>query len=278
MRTGLAAAGAACLLVAGLVIGCDRAEHDEVGWRWNGGEVRWGGGRADRGERSEVIAELPGISSVRLDRTDGDVVVRHVPGGRGEVRERARDRPPDAAVLHRVEGGVLVLPGCPDDCSVDYEVDLPAAVPVEGGGAAGALEVDGMASARLEAGAGEVRISEVAGPVRVRSGAGGVELRELGGDVAVSTGTGRIDGEGLAGANVVAEARTGSIDLELTAPRSVRAETGTGTVAVVVPDGAYRVDAAAGLGSQDVEVATDPGSPRRLDLRTGTGSVRVSAA
>lgn len=254
VRTGLAVAGAACLLVAGAV----------VSWGW--GEQ---GGR-------EVVTALPGITEVRLADATGEVRIRYESGARAEVRERVRTWPVgDDGPRHRVEGGALVLPGCGSGCSVDYEVTLPGPVPVTGAGAAGSLEVAGMGSVDVETAVGSVDISDVSGPVRVRGSSGGIDLRDIDGDVDVTTGSGGIDGEGLGGGSIVVGADTGSIDLELTGPRVVRATTGTGGIELGVPDEAYRVDAGTGTGSRDVDVDTDPDSPRLLELRTGTGSIEV---
>ncbi|MFR9730484.1 hypothetical protein ACL03H_14765 [Saccharopolyspora sp. MS10] len=254
VRTGLAVAGAACLLAAGTI----------VSWTWG-----------ERGERSEVTA-LPAVAEVRLAGAVGKVEVEHRPGARAEVRERIRGGEGDGP-RHRLEGGALVLPGCGDGCSIDYAITLPEPVPVLGESSAGELDVIGMASVAVRVSAGAVRVEDVAGPVRVRGTSGGIELRGLGGDVDVATGSGGISGEDLGGQVVAARTRAGSVELELTAPREVRAETGTGGVELRVPDGGYRVRAATGTGSRDVEVTTDPSSPRLLDLRTGTGSIEVEA-
>ena len=116
VRTGLAVAGAACLLVAGTV-----------------GSLTWG----DQGERSSA-SPLPAVTEVRLDGTVGTVEVEHRPGARAEVREEVRGWwGGDEGPRHRVEGGTLVLPGCGSGCSVDYVIVLPAPVPVVGEGSAG---------------------------------------------------------------------------------------------------------------------------------------------
>ncbi|MGW0894619.1 DUF4097 family beta strand repeat-containing protein [Saccharopolyspora sp. NPDC002578] len=254
VRTGLAVAGAACLLVAGTAV--------SRGW-------------GDQGGR-EVVTALPGITEVRLAESSGEVRIRHEPGARAEVRERARNwLGGDDDRSHRVEDGALVLSGCGSGCSIDYEVVLPAPVPVTGAGDAGSLEVAGMESVDVETAAGSVAISEVSGPVRVRGSSGGIELRDLDGDVDVTTGSGGIDGERLGGGSIVVGADTGTIDLELTGPRVVRATTGTGGIELDVPDEAYRVTADTGTGSRDVDVDTDPNSPRLLELSTGTGSIEV---
>ncbi|WP_243790416.1 DUF4097 family beta strand repeat-containing protein [Saccharopolyspora gloriosae] len=254
VRTGLAVAGASCLLIAGTV----------VSWGW--------GGQSGR----ESVTPLSGITEVRLAESAGEVRIEYRPGARAEVREQVRDwLGGDDGTSHRVEGGALVLAACGADCSVDYEVTLPAPVPVTGTGDSGGLEVAGMKSVDVETSAGSVRVSDVAGPVRVRGSAGGVELRDVDGDVDVTTGSGGIDGEDLGGGNITARADTGTIDLELTGPRVVRATTGTGGIGLEVPDEAYRVDSDTGTGSQDIDVTTDPNSPRRLELSTGTGSIEV---
>ena len=55
------------------------------------------------------------------------------------------------------------------------------------------------------------------------------------------------------------------------------ADSGAGSVDVEVPldDGAYDVQAEAGLGEVDLAVRVEVGAPRRIEARSGAGSVRV---
>jgi hypothetical protein len=94
--------------------------------------------------------------------------------------------------------------------------------------------------------------------VRIRSGAGGVD--------AVDLDTPRFGVETADGPVTASFA---------TAPESVRVSTVAGPVSLHVPQGAYRVDAAAVVGSVRVDVVDDPGAARSIDAHTVTGPVTV---
>lgn len=232
---------------------------------------------AEPSESAVVTTPLDGITEVRLDARSAGVDVRSAPGARAEVRQEIEtheggdpNRP-----RHQVDGTSLRLRDCGRDCSIRYVVTLPEPVPVTGELTSGALDVDGMREVDVTGGSGRLKVARVDGPVRVRTTTGRIELDGVRGSVDVESTTGQLTGEDVSAGTVAAKLRSGQIDLGLTAPRDVRAETATGTIALRVPDGPYRVDAQAGVGSRDVRVAEDPGSDRRLALRVETGGIEV---
>ena len=161
-----------------------------------------------------------------------------------------------------VDGLLTVQVTCgdlPGLCSSDVTLTLPATAEVA---------VTGE----------HVTVTGTTGPVEADADGGAVELTDLSGPIDVRTGGGAVVGRDLRSDVVRASVGAGAVDLEMTRPPSdVEASTGAGSVVVVLPpDGtAYRVDATAGAGSQDVRVATDPASPRRVRASTGAGSVEV---
>jgi hypothetical protein len=239
-----------------------------------------------------------GVSSVRMQNGSGDVKVRYREGGATTIHRvvvHRRDEKPSGDT-HRVEGDVLVLGGCGDNCSVNYEVWVPSAnVRVLGEVGSGDVEVAGVASVEVNAGSGNVVVRDIAGPVRVETGSGDVRINDVAGDVTskagsggirldgvkgsvvVDSGSGDIDGKRMSG-GVTADTGSGGVRLELVSPQSVRAHSGSGDVTVRVPAGPYRVDAVAGHGTRDVGVTDDSKAEHELWVRADTGDVSVRAA
>lgn len=192
-------------------------------------------------EDDTVVTEE--ITAVRFDSSNGKITLT---GDRAATEvsmhrkvEYRGDRPEGPS--HRVEDGVLMLGGCGRGCSVDYELDLPAGLPVSG-------ETDN----------GEVRLSAV-------------------GEVDVRTDNGEITLDGAAGP-VVVRTSNGEIDLTLDTPQDIRAETDNGEITATVPAGAYQVSADTDNGDLDIEIPNNPAGEHRIDLTTDNGSVRVRSA
>jgi DUF4097 and DUF4098 domain-containing protein YvlB len=77
---------------------------------------------------------------------------------------------------------------------------------------------------------------------------------------------------------LVGETGSGSIDVGfVSAPDDLDLQAGSGSVNVAVPVGSYRLDLDTGSGSIElVDVTDDPGSPRSIRVRTGSGSVQIN--
>lgn len=274
-RVALAVGGAALVLVGGAVL------------TWDG---------AGSAERS---TEVSGIQRVRVDGGAGDVRIRYEPGGAGGVEQVVRSWAlfGDGEPNHRVENGTLVLDAdCGWWCSVDYDVVLPRAVPVEGHRESGSVSVAGMRSLRVEVGSGRIDASDIEtsvnartssgavavrgarGPVDVQSGSGRIELDSISGELRARTGSGQIEGESIAARQIYARTSSGGLRLELTGPRDANLSTGSGQIDVTVPQDRYRVDSRTGSGAVEVEVGQDPAADKQLELATGSGDIQVNAA
>lgn len=256
MRTGLAVVGAALLLFMGAVLTL--------------------GPFGDPEERS---TEVTGISRVEISGASGNVQVRYRPGDTGVVHEKvSRNRwwSHDSQVHHRVENGTLVLDAnCGWRCQVDYEVTLPAEVPVTGDLGSGDLRVSGMRSVQADVKSGSVELEDISGRVEVRASSGDIRLADVQGDVVVRTGSGEISGSDLRGRQLTAESGSGDVELAVSEAESVRVETGSGDIELTVPPGAYAVKSRTGSGEEEIEVPVDPNARQELLLSTGSGSIRV---
>lgn len=192
-------------------------------------------------EDDTVVTEE--ITAVRVEGSNGDVRLTgdHTATEISLHRkvEYRGDRPEDPS--HRVEDGVLILGGCGRGCSVDYDLDLPAGLPVSG-------ETDN----------GDIRLSAV-------------------GEVDVRTDNGSITLDGAAGP-VVVRTSNGELDLTLDTPQDIRAETDNGEITATVPAGSYQVSTETDNGDLDIEIPHDPAGAHRIDLTTDNGSVTVRSA
>lgn len=162
-----------------------------------------------------------------------------------EIYRYEDDKP---ATSHRVDGSTLRLTdtGCHNDevrCGVEFRVHLPAA-----------------ASVRIDAQAGAVRVTGLAG------------------DVTATTQAGAFEGKALTGDQISVTTQAGTASLEFAqAPVSVRATTQAGAIKVKVPaDQAYAVDAHTNVGGAEVSVQQDPASTHKIQVSAELGSVKVS--
>jgi hypothetical protein len=171
----------------------------------------------------------------------GDIVVNESDRSGIRVTETLHwrgDKPTDG---HSVNGETLTLKYDCDNCSVDYRVEVPRGL-----------------------------------DVKLDTGSGTLTLRSLTGPVKVSTGSGDVDANGLAGKRVTAD--TGSGDIELTfagVPDRVEVETGSGDGTVWVPSATYQVTTETGSGHRKVEVDQDVSSPHTVVVKTGSGDAKV---
>jgi DUF4097 and DUF4098 domain-containing protein YvlB len=131
---------------------------------------------------------------------------------------------------------------------------------------------------RLHGSDGSLTLRDLDGPVDVSSSDGSLHASNLSGHLTLHTSDGSVTATGLRSDEVDATTSDGSVRLSFDSPpTAVTAHTSDGSLEVVVPaDGtAYDVDATTSDGRREVSVPTDPGSPRRLELTTSDGSIRV---
>jgi Toastrack DUF4097 len=158
---------------------------------------------------------------------------------------------------HEVDGDTLELRGCGRRCTVDYTIEVPAGVDVEGSTSNGAIELTAV------------------GDVDVLTSNGRIELDQVAGSVDAETSNGRIVGRDLNGDGVRAKTSNGAIDLVLGEAQDVEAHTSNGAIGITVPAATYQVTAETSNGSTDIGVADDPDGRFTLDLSTSNGSITV---
>jgi hypothetical protein len=222
------------------------------------------------------------VTEVRLQNGSGNVVLRSRAGGGGDTDIRRHvTYPKDAnkpeGVSHRMEGSTLVLDGCGNRCSVDYEVTVPSKdVRITGLNDSGDVHLEGVAAVEVEVGSGDATVRDVAGVVRVDIGSGDLDVADVGGDSQTVIGSGNARLANMRGA-VTVDSNSGDVEVQMAAALSVRAESGSGNLTVKVPKGAYKVNVDAGSGDKEVGVTNDPNASAELFLRAGSGDVTLHA-
>ncbi|MFD7658842.1 DUF4097 domain-containing protein [Actinosynnema sp. NPDC059797] len=222
------------------------------------------------------------ITEVRLQNGSGNVLVRSSEGATSTDVRRRLQYPKSAekpsGLFHRVEGTTLVLDGCGNRCTVDYEVVVPSAdVRVVGENSSGDVRFEGVAAVEVQVGSGNADMRDVSGPIRIDNHSGDVTAANVGGDFTGQLGSGNATLSDMHGA-VTVEDHSGDVDVHVTAAKSVHAVSGSGNVTVRVPRAPYRVDVETGSGDQRVGVPNDPAAPVELFLRASSGDVNVLAA
>ncbi|MFS8104809.1 DUF4097 domain-containing protein [Lentzea alba] len=262
-----------------------------------------------------VVADK--FTSVRVRAGSGDVAIRFVEGiGETKIHRRvehAKDNRP-SGVAHRIEGSALVLDDCGNNCSINYEIQVPSKeIKIEAlDGGSGDAVFEGLAAIDYKIGSGNFKAYSIAGNVQVSSGSGDVDVRDIGGDVKAGTGSGRfeafrvkgsvtadlgsgdifldqlsgkvlvttgsgnIDGRSIDN-DVTANADSGNVELTFVSARTARVDSGSGDITVRVPNtsGPYKVTGESGSGDRKIDVPTDPAARHELKLDAGSGNVKV---
>lgn len=196
----------------------------------------------------------------------------------------------------RVQGDTLVLEDCHhSDCSVGYDVVVPAGATITGETGSGDVEIDGLAQVNFQTHSGDATIRNVSGAVNVGASSGTVTISDIGGTVAVSAQSGDVNVSNVTqsvsakassgdvqatgiGGPVQVQADSGDIAVRLTAAQNVTAHTGSGGLDVTVPNGPYQVRTDTGSGDVSSDVPNDGGAQHLLDLQSGSGDISVKYA
>ncbi|MGI5488908.1 DUF4097 family beta strand repeat-containing protein [Microtetraspora malaysiensis] len=207
------------------------------------------------------------VARVVLVGGSGDIEVDEADGGGGvKVDETLRWSSGKPVTEHKVEGDALVMsyecPHAMDNCSVNYKVKVPKGMRVE-----------------AKVGSGDIRLNALSGPTKVETGSGDVYLTELSGPITAKVGSGDLEGTGLTGTELKVQAGSGNATLKYaTAPDNIDVSAGSGDAKITLPEGPYSVDAQTKTGDTTVSVKTDPSSPHRAVIRTGSGNITLLPA
>lgn len=239
----------AVLIVSALVLGAALTGCDGVSFH-----------RAPEHKAVDDAKVTGPVSAVEVGHGSGDVRIRPGAGGgvtiHRTVRYHGDGRPTPG---QKVQNGRLTFTDGCDDCSIDYELTVPAGVSVKVGTGSGDVDVRGVASADLATGSGDIDVSGIAGTLTT------------------SAGSGDLTATGLGGSDVSATASSGEVQLTFAKPpQKVAIKASSGDVTVHVPGGPYATDVSTGSGDEHVSVPTDPSATARIQVRTGSGDVTLS--
>lgn len=202
--------------------------------------------------------------------------------GSGDVSVEASEGPPRVEFVSN--GGLFGEP----ELRLEEGGDGRLAVRTSCGGLQGLMACSGSLrvllgagnAVAIDTGSGEIDVRGIQGGVVAETGSGNVTVTDISGpEVRVKTGSGEIDGTGVATRRLLADTGSGDVGLVVTAaPDAVTVETGSGEVDLTVPDEVYDVSTDTGSGDVDVRVQVRPGAARRLQVKTGSGDMRVAPA
>ncbi len=182
--------------------------------------------------------------------------------------------------------GTLVLstncPGFEVNCAVDYTLQVPATMPVDGELDGGNFNASGLSGAiDIASNGGRVRLTDVSGASRINSSGGGIGIKRSSGQLDLRSSGGNISVDEATSDNATISASGGNVTLRLlNAPRSLSIVSSGGSVTVVLPATSppYAADVSTSGGSRRVEIATDPKSAYHLRIDSSGGDVDVSTA
>ncbi|MFH8338349.1 DUF4097 family beta strand repeat-containing protein [Streptomyces sp. AM6-12] len=201
------------------------------------------------------------VTSIRIDSGDGGVKVEASRDTSGISVHRkvtySGDKP--TGVSFRVADGVLTLAGCGHHCGVDYDVKVPAALPVTGSTSNGGLALVGVGAVDVHTSNGGITVRDTAGPVK---------LRTSNGEVRVKNAKGGID----------AQTSNGGVTIQTATPQNIKAHTSSGDLTVTAPPARYRISAHNTNGDRNLAFQDDPSGRYVLDLSTTNGDLTVRSA
>ena len=160
----------------------------------------------------------------------------------------------------------------PRDIAIDYDIAVPAETTVRVHSGSGDQTIEGLRGAvTLEAGSGDLRLTDTRGEMRAHTGSGNVTATDVAGAFSVECGSGDVrltekgDGE--------VRIHTGSGNIEVSGTRGpLRAEAGSGDVSI---DGLIASGWEVRTGSGNVDLRLPQDASFDVDASTSSGSLTV---
>ncbi len=219
------------------------------------------------------------VTEVRLvDSGSGDLKVRvDATATQAEVKRTVHYGGSAPAQTARFDGSVLLLSmACGSDCSVSYDVTLPAPARVDGTNGSGDITLSDVSSVDVTVGSGTVQVDRVAGPVSVATSSGDIDVTAVSGAVSLRARSGDITARQLAAPTSTVEATSGDVELQLTVAGDVTVHTTSGNIDVRAPGGPYKVTTQVTSGDVKVDIPTDPAATHTIDAQATSGNITVA--
>jgi DUF4097 and DUF4098 domain-containing protein YvlB len=228
-------------------------------------------------DRTFDVGRSPQLS---IDNFSGSITVRAGEGN--QIRVRATKRAPRRSDLDRIEvdiqpraGGFAIVTRNPNRlmiASVRLEVTVPADTSFDVDTSSGSVEVSGLnGGGKAETSSGRVTARDLSGTVSLHTSSGGMSVSTFEGDLKVHVSSGSINVAEMTG-DLDAHTSSGSIDVE-GAKGWVRLETSSGSIDYT---GSPAGDCSFRTGSGSIDLRLPSELDARVDLHTGSGSIRVN--
>lgn len=226
-------------------------------------------GRQPRAPQTDQTVTVARGARLTVENFAGEVVVRA--WDRDSLRVQARHSPSVKVEVRTTPAGVVVRADHQARGSVDYEISIPAWMPVRVGGTYNFITVEGSQS--------EVSAETTRGDVVIKGGTGTVTAKSIMGEVIVEGARGRVTANSVnqgiritgASGDITAETTNGSISLSQITAQNVDVNTINGDIAFAGPAadrGRYRFTTHNG----DITVAIPEASNVTFTVRNYQGS------
>lgn len=220
----------------------------------------------DRADTSEEQVLTGVVRRVVIDVDTGSVSVSGSVRSGAVIARSIRQvlrKPETSAIL---ENGVLMIRsrcGMPAlGCNVDHEIEVPA-----------------TASLDVTTSSGEVTVRNFAASARLTSTSGSISVERLAGEsLEIETVAGSIKADALAMERLVGRSESGSIDVSFKSiPSTLDVASSAGALDVAVPSASYKLALSSSSAKVTVTgIEDDQNSPRSITARSQSGRVRLT--
>lgn len=230
-----------------------------------------------------VVPQL--VSEVTVDGVNADVTLVPASGRQVVVDTHAKGTFWVPKLRTEVAGGHLTLRGSCHDlvlghCESKFTVRIPQGLSVSvqtHSGDVRASDLNGPVS--IDAGSGDVALSSLTGGTTARVSSGDIEASNLAGKLVLETSSGDVDAAELTSPSIGARATSGDVFLDLaTVPKRVNVAASSGDVTISVPrngrDG-YAAHASTSSGDSNVRVKINDDSDFSLSAVTSSGDATI---
>jgi DUF4097 and DUF4098 domain-containing protein YvlB len=224
------------------------------------------------------------VTAFEFEGGSGDLQVRESADGVAWIRAERKAGDDNCKIVARVEGSTLKVEANSANvklCRIDVEVKVPKQTEMSvaiGSGDAQIRDISG--SLVFRSGSGDLEVNAEISKLEVSSGSGSIELKRISGNADVRTGSGDVSARFAAlGEGGEVHVKTGSGDVELSFEKvptkgEIEVRTGSGDVVTKVPrDARVRVDMMTGSGTVKDSLGRSEDAKLVLRLRTGSGDL-----
>ncbi len=264
--------------------------------------------------RLEQPLLVPAGKVLRIESASGDIKVNTGMPGEGKVVATAMFRGDDrehlrakaevfALVVEESDHYVMIRQPDQSGLSVDFEITLPEAVPVEIKGTSGDIQISGAKGAnRINAASGDITLTKIHGSLEIDTASGDVTLSDselsmltlenksgdvkltnVHGAITIRTASGDVKLEKCGGKSLAVDGVSGDMVIDLDQPLNGAANLRTvnGLISIEIPGGSncrMQLSAVRGEVMCSVPLEEEARQERRITGRVGDGSGSLDAS